>query len=259
MPKRSAPPPPKRTVEKPAEVKHEHVAPKISATGLAENTRVTPKTVASAFVAAQGVKREPVGREVKDKVKETYRYVWLDAADVVPTLKRELGDINYANDIGWTVLMWAAVEGELDVVKTLIDAGADVTCTSHGSFESQHSWAGFEMGWNAWDICMEAINRGMFDQSLGGESQHWDIIDLLDAELRKTGWTPPEQYANTDSAAPDEYGQDAPPAGAHLPPPAAGTHLPPPAAGTHQPPPPAGTHLPPPPAGTHLPPPKPNP
>jgi len=51
---------------------------------------------------------------------------WEGEAVKIPALARRVPDINLACDAGWSALHRAAIRGNLDTVKALIDCGADV-------------------------------------------------------------------------------------------------------------------------------------
>uniref|UniRef100_A0A7S0XJ94 Uncharacterized protein n=1 Tax=Erythrolobus madagascarensis TaxID=708628 RepID=A0A7S0XJ94_9RHOD len=74
-----------------------------------------------------------IGRCEVDAVNKGYKHTALHLAamegydEVAAALIAAEADVNAQNVLGWTPLMWAAARGKVDVVRVLLDAGADTS------------------------------------------------------------------------------------------------------------------------------------
>lgn len=126
---------------------------------------------------------------------ETYKFLWFEPEETLRLLQREEHGINTTNDLGWTTLMWAVLEGEGPLVDALLKAGANVF------IESTKEWqpAGgdiFPARLTALDLCHIAMKRGYYDINSG--ENHLAILRKLNPLFKVAEAQAMQDYSNVD-------------------------------------------------------------
>jgi hypothetical protein len=112
---------------------------------------------------------------------ETYKFVWYGPEHAIKKLQQYEHGVDTVNDLGWTTLMWAALEGAADVVEALLSEGANPFVASAVAWQPPGRRFAFPVGITALDLCQIALTDGVADvqETEGGHGHLWILRRLV--------------------------------------------------------------------------------